>query len=83
MGWIRAQVTLFIHAGLLIAVIAINTQASGKSLFGNEMNVMLSPINIFTYMGSVSLILIATLVVQFLSRKEGKHGTSNSNSERS
>ncbi|MCK5867215.1 MAG: hypothetical protein KAG14_02335, partial [Mycoplasmataceae bacterium] len=80
-GWLRVQVNLFIHAGLFIAVVAINTYANGHTLFGNEMNIMYSPVNVFTYIGSASLILIGTLVVQFLSRKEGKHGTSNSSSE--
>ena len=81
MGWLRVQVNFFIHAGLFISVVTINTYASGHTLFGNDMNIMYSPINVFTYMGSVSLILIGTLVVQFLSRKEGKHGTSNSNNK--
>ena len=83
MGWLRVQVNLFIHAGIFIAVVVINTNASGKTLFGNNMEIMYSPINVFTYIGSISNILIGILVIQLFSRKKGKYGTNNSGSKRS
>lgn len=71
-GMMRFYICLLIQAGLLIAVIAINRISHGHTLIsGGHITEMYSPINIFTYIGGVSLILISTLVAQLLSRKEG------------
>lgn len=66
---------LALQAGLFIAIVAIDKSANEHSFLGGGISDMYSPINLFTYIGGVSLIMISTLVAQFLSRKEGTHGT--------
>ena len=70
-GMARFYINLAIQGGLFIAVIAIDKSCNGHSFTGGHISDMYSPINIFTYIGGVSLILISTLVAQTLSRKEG------------
>lgn len=76
-GWLRFYINLALQAGLFIAIIAIDKAANGHSILGGDIKDIYSPINIFTYMGGVGLILISTLVAQFLSRKEGNNGSNN------
>ena len=70
-GMIRFYICLIIQAGLFISIIAIDRSVNGHSFISGPISDMYSPINLFTYIGGVSLILISTLVAQFLSRKEG------------
>lgn len=70
-GMLRYYINLAIQAGLFIVIIVINKTANGHSFNGGGLSDMISPINLFTYIGGISLILISTLVAQFLSRKEG------------
>ena len=71
-GWARFYINLFITAGCFIAVMAIDKSVNGYSLFEGSIESLYKPINIFTYLGGISLIFISTLVAQFLSRKEEK-----------
>lgn len=70
-GMLRFYVCLLLQAGLFISIIAIDRSVNGHSFTSGPISDMYSPINLFTYIGGVSLILISTLVAQFLSRKEG------------
>lgn len=73
-GWLRFYINLFFQGVLFIAVVFINKSVNGHTFTGGNTSDMISPINVFTYIGGVSLILISTLVAQFLSRKEGING---------
>ena len=70
-GMARFYINLAFQGLLFIAVVAIDKSVSDHSFMGGSMADMDSPINLYTYLGGVSIIFIGTLVAQFLSRKEG------------
>lgn len=73
LGWLRFYISIVIHSGIFISVIAINSVANKHGFGQGGLDDMLNPINIFTYIGGISIIFICTIVVQSLSRKEDKH----------
>ena len=74
-GWLRFKLSFIFHGGIFISIIAINNVSNGHSFAKGGISDMISPINIFTYIGGVSIIFLSTLVIQFLSRKEGENDT--------
>ena len=75
-GMMRFYISLALQAGLFISIIAIDRSVNGHSFTDGTISDMYSPINLFTYIGGVSLILISTLVAQFLSREGRLNGKS-------
>jgi len=59
-----------IHIGIIIAIVAIDKSYHGYGLMDNtQTSVVYDPINIFSYLGGVSIIAISTLISHF--KKKG------------
>ena len=76
-GLIKFYVNLFFQSLILILIILINNWVNGYNFMEGNLNDMLYPINIFTYIGGISLIFVSTLIVQITCkniRKDGDDG---------
>lgn len=63
MTFARIFIVFAFHIVIIISIIAINKAVSGYSI--NEVSsasVMYNPINIFTYIGGVSIVAISTFI---------------------
>ncbi|NQZ65671.1 MAG: hypothetical protein HRT99_00450 [Mycoplasmatales bacterium] len=74
MGWLRFYISMGVHAGIFIVVIALNSFMNSNSFASGGLSDMISPINIFTYIGGVSVIFISTIIAYFYLRKDNDDG---------
>ena len=70
-GWGRSTLQLIYHALFFVIILTVNKLSNNADWLDKGIDLVLSPINLFTYIGGVSSILISALVVQ-LTLKKGK-----------
>ncbi len=67
--FVKSIAYIVIHAIFFILVVVIDKHFSGVSFSDRNINVMYSPINVFTYIGGIGIIVVATLVAHTLHKK--------------
>lgn len=65
-GWARTFLHLFIHAVFFILVLLINTSINNTAFQIKELNDLINPVNLFTYLAGLSVITISMIIVNFL-----------------
>ncbi|WKX02816.1 hypothetical protein [Candidatus Mycoplasma mahonii] len=69
----RVIITFLFQAILFIGIILINKRAHGINLWsGRDLNIMFSPINLFTYLSGVGIIAISTFAASMPIFTKGK-----------
>ena len=71
---LRVFTVFGIQASLFFALIAIDMHESGAEIFKGNTKMLYSPINIFTYLGGLGVIVIGTITSLLWKKRGQKHG---------
>lgn len=64
-GWARAFGNLILQGSFFVMVLLINTSVSNRAFQITDLQQLVNPINLFTYLAGLSIIAISIMVVHF------------------